>query len=150
MKRKYILLGVIIICFGFAMMSLLFGFYWFKIRRTAYSIATLHSGLQIHGGHEVVTFEDEWGLFPGDGYSLVIMKLSPGVERDLQRQCVKKHYSKLPIKEILPDDTIYDYIDKNDSSGYYLLDIEEEDNRNYTLVILDLSNDELIVYYVLY
>lgn len=128
---------------------ILIGFYYFKIRRNAYSVANLYTGFKIDKKYKVEIFKDKWGL-NGDGESLIVFYVLPEQQLELQNKCIKHNYNKLPIKEYLPDNVIFNFLNKNDSSGYYLLNIDYKDDRNYSIVIFSLIEKKLIVYNTVY
>lgn len=143
MKRKYIILLVIII-----FLLIVIGFYWFNLRRTAYSVAHVLTSLSISKEYKVETFKDEWAP-NGDGESLIIFSIPKEQQSLLVQSSIKKEFKKLPIKEELPDRMIYNYLDKFDSLGYYFLNIDENDNRNYTLCVISQKNNKIIIYNVI-
>lgn len=81
--------------------------------------------------------EEQW---LGNGEKLVILgynKLNNGISRDLQ---------KLPIKEeISPNRIPREYL--NSSNGYYKYIIDENDNRNFKIIIIDVIKKEICIYY---
>ncbi len=127
---------------------MVFGLYWFELRRTAYSVAYVLTGLRINKEYKVETFKDEWA-FNGDGESLIIFSIPKKQQTFLVQSCNEKKYKKLPIKEKLPDNMIYNYLDKSDSLGYYFLKIDKNDDRNYTLCVISQKNKKLIIYNVI-
>ena len=126
-----------------------FGFYWFKLRRTAYSVAHVLTGLSISKEYKIGTFKDEWSP-NGDGESLIIFTIPKEQQSNLLQTCIEKGFKELPIKEELPDNLIYNYLDKSDSSGYYYLNIDKNDDRNYTLCVINQKDKKLIIYNVIY
>jgi len=143
MKRKYMILLVIII-----FLLIVFGFYWFKLRRTAYSVAHVLTSLSISKEYKVETFKDEWAP-NGDGESLIIFSIPQEQQSLLVQSCNEKEFKKLPIKEELPDNMIYNYLDKSDSLGYYFFNVDQNDDRNYTLCVISQKNKKLIIYNVI-
>lgn len=124
-------------------------FFFFKLRRTAYSVTNLFTGFTVTKEYKVETFKDEWSP-NGDGESLIIFDVLPEQQLELQNKCIEKKYNKLPIKEDLPDNVVFNYLDKTDSLGFYLLNTEKKDERNYSIVILNLKTHKLIVYNTIY
>jgi hypothetical protein len=136
MKKKYIFLMLIFLS--------VFASVYYLTRRTPYSIAEKISGLEINRKNEVQHFVDEWGI-SGDGISIIVFILKDNdIASELSNQCIKKKYLNLPITEELPLSTIYNYINFEDSIGYYRLKLED-DGLSYNAVILDLTNSKLVV-----
>ena len=144
MKKKHMILFFIAL-----FILLLFSIYWFKVRRTAYSVAHVLTNLSISKEYKVDTFKDEWGP-NGDGESLIIFSIPQQQESNLIQSCIGQDFKHLPIKEELPDNMIYNYLDKSDSLGYYFLNIDKSDNRNYKLFVVNQKNKKLIIYNVIY
>ncbi len=142
MRRKYFF--IILTVFVLAIFSV----YWFKLRRTPYSIAEVLTGIELKKELKISTFKDDWGP-NGDGESLIIFSLSSEQQAGLQDICIQKGYQKLPIKEDLPDYLIYNYIAKSDSLGYYSITIDKNDERNYNISILSLRKRVFLVYNVI-
>jgi len=143
MKKIYMILGILIL------LLIAFGFYWFNLRRTAYSVAHVLTGLSISKEYKIETFKDEWSP-NGDGESLIIFTIPKEQQSNLIQACKGKGSKKLPIKEELPDNLIYNYLDKSDSLGYYYLNIDKNDGRNYTLCVINQKDNKLIIYNVIY
>jgi hypothetical protein len=144
MKKKYMILFFIAL-----FILLLFSIYWLKIRRTAYSVAHVLTNINISKDYKLDTYKDEWAP-NGDGESLIIFSIPKQQEPNLIQSCIGHGFRKLPIKEELPDNTIYNYLDKSDSLGYYFLNIDKSDNRNYKLFVVNQKNKKLIIYNVIY
>ena len=140
MKRIYVILLMVLV-----ILLLLFGLYWFKIRRTAYSVAQILTKIEISKEYKVETFKDEWAP-NGDGESLIIFSVPKQQELKLVQSCIRQGFKQLPVKEELPDNMIYNYLDKSDTLGYYSLDIDKTDNRNYTLFVVTRKSKKLIIY----
>jgi hypothetical protein len=136
---------VIIIVIVVTIVILLYAFFF---RRTPYSIGGVIAGYNIPKGLTVEQFKDEWNP-NGDGESLIIFNVRPEQEQELENKCIEKKYDPLPIKKDLPDNLIYNYLGKSDSLGYYTLNIEKKDKRNYSIVIFNLKKHRLIVYNVI-
>jgi hypothetical protein len=144
MKRKYFTLLIIII-----LILLLFGLYWFKIRRTAYTVAHVITGMEISNKYKIEIFQDEW-LPNGDGENLIIFSITKDQLLNLINLCKINGFKKLPIKGYLPDNTIYSYLDNTDSLGYYKLKLDKTDFRNYELFVITEKNKKFIIYNVVY
>ena len=143
MRRKYffIILTVVVLT--------VFSVYWFKLRRTPYSIVKVITGIGLNKEYRISTYKDAWGL-NGDGESLIIFSLTPEQQQGLKDICIQKKYFNLPVKEDLPDYLIYNYIPKSDSLGYYSISIDKNDERNYNISILSLDKGVFLVYNVIY
>lgn len=130
-------------------LMLLFGLFWFKMRRTAYSVAQKITNMEISREYKIETYKDEWAS-NGDGQSLIIFSIPQTQLSYFVQACVKKGFRKLPIKENLPDNLIYNYIDHLDTLGYYDLSIDKTDDRNYKLIVFYQVEKKLIIYNVIY
>lgn len=135
MKRKYI----IIITF----LLLAFLVVYFTTRRTPYTVAEIVSGLEITKKNKVEVFEDDWGV-TGDGLSIIVFKLHSEVINELSEQCINENFKQLPIREDLPLNTIYNYLNQLDTIGYYRF-VVDDDGMSYNVVVLDLNKEKLIV-----
>jgi hypothetical protein len=144
MKRKIIIIFVIL-----TLLLIAFGFYWFKLRRTAYTVANVLTDLSISKEYKIELFKDEW-CANGDGESLIIFSIPMNQQSNLVQHCLHKGFKKLPINIELPDNTIYNYLDKSDSLGFYFLEIDKKDDRNYTICVISQKNKKLIIYNVIY
>lgn len=63
--------------------------------------------------------------------------------------CKAKNFKTLPIKESLPDSFINHYLSPSDTIGYYWLDIDKKDRRNYCIVVFNEVKSKLIIYNVI-
>ena len=89
---------------------------------------------------------EKW--FPnGDGFylSLLTLKNSSEIEKILNQ----KKFVTLPIKEDLPVGEIYNKL-KSLENGYYLLEVDKEDPRDFKILTLNTTNKEIIFYYQYY
>lgn len=130
----------------FIILSLLVVFVaiYFITQRTPYKVAEIISEFEINQNYEVEYFEDDWDIM-GDGINVIVFKLNDKhIIKELSAQCVKKQYLKLPIDEELPLNTVYNYINVADSSGYYKL-VVEDDGISYNIVVVDLTKNKLVV-----
>ena len=142
MKKIFFIIIVIIIAIGIFIT-------YQKLKRSAYNVAEVHTGFNIKKECNIIEFKDKWAP-NGDGESLIRFFVIPEQLINLQSKCISKNYKKLPIEEELPDNTIYNYIEETDSLGYYLLNIDKKDNRNYSIVVLDSKKKKLIIYNTIY
>jgi len=120
-----------------------------KESRTPYSITKELFGLEIGKDVSVVKFIDEWGSITGDGRSLIVFNVLPSQLIDIRNECKRKGYRTLPIIETLPDNYIKQFLKPSDTTGYYWLEIDKNDNRDYTFVILNERSGKLVVYNVI-
>lgn len=141
MKKLFFILIII--------MTFLFVLYWFKFRRTAYTVAQTITNLEISRKYKTEIFKEEWSP-NGDGESLIIFSILKDQQSYLIELCKKLEFKKLPIKEVLPDNFIYKYINYADTMGYYQLIIDKADKRNYKIVIINQPKEQLIIYNVIY
>lgn len=117
--------------------------------RTPQSIAKALVGLEVKKNVSVIEFRDQWGSITGDGVSLIVFKIKPNQLSEIIDNCKAKNFKTLPIKESLPDGFINHYLSPSDTVGYYWLDIDKRDRRNYCIVVLSEVNSKLIVYNVI-
>lgn len=82
--------------------------------------------------------KEEW-LPNGDGEKIIILTYN-------QLNNSFKKLNKLPIKEDLPPNGIPKRF-LNITNGYYKYIIDENDNRNFGIIIVDLKNKEICIYY---
>jgi hypothetical protein len=120
-----------------------------KEERTPYSITKALVGLEIKKDVSVIEYKDQWGSMTGDGVSFIIFKVQPNQLAEIKDSCKTKAFKALPIKESLPDNFINHYVSPSDTIGYYWLDIDKNDNRNYCIVVLSEVSNKLIVYNVI-
>jgi len=118
--------------------------------RTPQSITKALIGLEIKKDLSVIEFKDQWGSMTGDGMSFIVFKLDPNQYQDLKDSCKAKEFKVMPIRESLPDSYINHYLNPSDSIGYYWIDIDKKDDRNYCIVILTEASKRLIVYNVIH
>lgn len=142
MKKTIIMIVITLV------IALLIVVYAFFLRRTPYTISEIFTGYKIPKTLSIVQFKDEWNQ-NGDGESFIIFTIPSKEQLKLENNCIQKQYDKLPIKEDLPDNFIYNYINKTDSLGYYHLNVDKSDNRNYSVVILNLNEHKLLIYNVI-
>jgi len=143
MKR---VLVIVIIVIAFVAVA-----YFLFLRRTPYSIAANIAGFKISSSLIVEQFNDDWANNPGgDGESFVLFSLKKDEKEKLINDCKINNYTPLPIKDILPDGFIYNYIGKKNQSGFYKLSIDKKDKRNYQITVLDLQQKKLLVYNIIY
>jgi hypothetical protein len=112
--------------------------------RTPIKIARLISGLSISSE---ITFEkpiDTWAP-NGDGEVLVKGILSDKELNDLIEDAKANHYRTLPIKEDLGTIIILNDLIKI-QKGFYKIEIDTVDTRDYNLTIIDIDKKELIAY----
>lgn len=121
------------------------------MRRTPYTVGSLIAGFKIPTSLTVEQFQDQWNNNPGgDGESLVIFSFQDDEKEKLTKACGNKHYNSLPIKDTLPDDFIYRYVKKETQLGFYQLSIDAKDDRTYQITVLDLQENHLVIYNVIY
>ena len=88
--------------------------------------------------------QDEWSP-NGDGITLAKAKLTDKELRDFLQQSIKKGCRSLPIKDSSPDLFFPEGVTDR-MNGYYLLEQDKEDPRDFTLAIIDSHKMEMIVY----
>jgi len=121
-----------------------------KNERTPYSITKALVGIEINEKVTIVEFKDEWGSVTGDGQSLIVFNIQPSQILSIKNSCINKHFKKLPIEEQLPDNLIYNYINKVDTCGLYWLEVDKKDYRSYCIAVLSEKKHELVIYNVIY
>jgi hypothetical protein len=94
----------------------------------------------------IISENEKWGP-NGDGYYLarLYFKDSSQVKKLLKQ----RKFKSLPIKEDLPISEIHRELSYL-QNGYYLLEVDESDPRDFKIVTLDSGKNEMIFYYQLY
>ncbi len=143
MKKKLII-TIILIILGTTV-------YYLFLKRTPYNIASNIAGFKVSTSLQVEQFQDDWSNNPGgDGESFILFSLQESEKEKLVNDCKINNYKPLPIKDILPDNFIYRYVKKENQSGFYKLYKDKKDERNYQITVLNLHENKLIVYNVIY
>lgn len=125
--------------------------YYLFLRRTPYTIASSIADFKVPTSLTIEQFQDNWANNPGgDGESFILFSFQESEREKLTDACKGNSYKSLPIKEILPDNFIYNYMNQENQSGFYKLDKDKKDERSYQLTILNLQENKLIVYNVIY
>lgn len=117
--------------------------------RTPQSITKALIGLEIKKDVSVVDFKDQWGSMTGDGMTFIVFRLNPNQLQSLKDSCKAKKFKALPLRYSLPDGYINHYLNPSDTIGYYRLEVDKKDDRNYCIVILSEVSKRLIVYNVI-
>lgn len=143
MKKKLIIVLIVIV--------LSTTVYYFFFRRTAYTIASNITNFKVSTSLKVEQFQDDWANNPnGDGESFILFSFNEKDKENLVNACKKNNYKLLPIKDTLPDNFIYKYIQKENQTGFYKLNKDKKDERSYTIAVLNLLENKLIVYNVIW
>lgn len=125
--------------------------YYFFLRRTPYTIASIVTGFKVTTSLNIETFQDNWANnLGGDGELLILFSFKENEKEKLVNNCISNNYKPLPINDTLPDNFIYRYVKKENQTGYYKLVKDKKDERNYQISVLNLQKNELIVYSVIY
>ncbi|GIV28660.1 MAG: hypothetical protein N3F62_08070 [Bacteroidia bacterium] len=125
--------------------------YYLFLKRTPYSIASNIAGFKVPTSLTVEQFQDNWINNPGgDGELFILFSFQESEKENLVTACKMNNYKPLPINDTLPDNFIYRYIKKENQSGFYKLEKDREDKRNYQITILNLQENKLIIYTVIY
>lgn len=112
--------------------------------RTPIKIARLVSELKMTEGINFEMLQDDWA-FNGDGTTHVKAKLTDKQLSGLVRQATERNYSTLPVLEKSSELFIPEGI-ADMENGYYKLEIDENDPRDYTITIIDTDKKEMTVY----
>lgn len=112
--------------------------------RTPIKVARLVSGLKMPEGIKFELLQDDWAL-NGDGTTHVKAKLTDKQLTELIRQATEQKYNALPVMEKSSELFIPEGI-ADMQKGYYKLEIDESDPRDYTLSIIDSDKKEMTVY----
>ena len=145
MKKRNKVFFILLIVFLVA-----FSIYWLRPRRTAYSVAHVLTNLNINKDYKVVKFKDKWPFLNGNGESLIIFSIPKKDEDNLIKLCIERKFQELPIKTPLPDNTVYNYLTKSDTSGFYKLIINKIDTNSYKICVVSLNSKKIIIYNVIY
>lgn len=125
--------------------------YYFLYRRTPYTVASIITGFKVPTSFHVEEYRDEWSNnLSGDGESFVVFSFTDEDEPLLEKNCKLNGYKILPLTEVLPDNTLNNYIVGKKQVGYYKLEVDEKDERSYQIAILNLHENKLVVYNVIY
>ncbi|MFC6998460.1 hypothetical protein [Rufibacter roseus] len=140
MKKRYylLLLGLLLLCIAYITYSDSLP------PRTPLKIARLISGLEISNGVEFKMLQDEWSP-NGDGIAHIKATLTDKELNDYSKQSTLRGYKRLPIKESSPNLILPDGVNDR-MNGYYLLNQDKEDPRDYTFTIIDSQKKEMIVF----
>jgi len=142
--KKNLIITIILIILGTTV-------YYLFLKRTPYNIASNIAGFKVSTSLPVEQFQDNWSNNPGgDGESFILFSLQESEKEKLVNDCKINNYKPLPIKDILPDNFIYRYVKKENQSGFYKLYKDKKDERNYQITVLNLHDNKLIVYNVIY
>ena len=112
--------------------------------RTPRKIARLISGLSISRETKLEKSIDIWAL-NGDGKVLVKGFLTDEELTDLIQDAKTKDFKKLPIRVNLGSATIDNGLIER-QNGFYKIEIDKDDPRDYYLTIIDVDKKELITY----
>lgn len=114
-----------------------------------------HFGVNLPRGHyEVVEKTDQW-CPNGDGEFFVRLSMASAQEselNDLISQMLRSGAEELPMSNghatLLSGESLR-YV-QNLESGFYLIDVDKNDSRNYSLVVYNEKDEELIVQTISY
>jgi hypothetical protein len=112
--------------------------------RTPRKIARLISGLSISRETKLEKSIDIWAP-NGDGEVLVKGILTDQELSDLIEDAKMKDFKTLPIRVNLGSATIDDDLFER-GNGFYKIEIDKDDPRDYYLTIIDVDKKELITY----
>jgi hypothetical protein len=136
-KIIFIAIGIIII-----VIIILFVF-----RRTPYSIARQQLGFNLNKNCIIDTFSEKWCL-NGDGFVFIVFSIPITEIERIKQLCIDNKFKKLPIQIDNPlslNPEINKIILQSDSNGYYNLEIDSSDKRNYNLSVLSITHLKLII-----
>jgi len=108
---------------------------------TPLEFAKKQSGLELPNDLELENYNDEWQDFNGDGYRKIVFRFKEKDFKQLEKECIKRNYSKLPITE---NGYMPFYLDKNDS-GYYKLEFISKDKNDFMLTVVNFSQSKLFL-----
>lgn len=86
----------------------------------------------------------------GDGTLFIEYSFTDSDTAKLIAECLENGFLKLPInEESLSDGAIFQYVGREDTMGYYKLNMDN-DGMDYSIGIIDLSNNKVYIYETLY
>lgn len=94
----------------------------------------------------VISENEKWGP-NGDGFYLAKMTFKN--ESNIQELFKPQKFKPLPINEDLPVSEIHREL-SDLQNGYYMLDVDKSDPRDFRILTFDLIKNEMIFYYQLY
>ncbi len=148
-KVVYFLIGGIVIAFSFLLCSN------YLPPRTAYKAARFHSDLKIHSDFKVLNYTEEY-TFNGEGVIDIVFLLDEVELEGLIQACKKKGYKKTSLDNLVADGflnqnpdyglQLYSRDIRKITNGYYKLKARDLSKMDFTIVVLDILNKELIIY----
>ncbi len=86
----------------------------------------------------------------GDGTLFIEYSFDDSDTAKLITESLKNGFLKLPIDEqALTDGAIFQYVDRDDTLGYYKLNIDSN-GMSYSIGVIDLSKNTIYIYEALY
>ena len=86
----------------------------------------------------------------GDGTLFIEYSFDDHDKPRLIAESLKNGFSHLPVNEkVLTDGAIFQYINRDDTLGYYKLNMDK-DGMSYSIGIIDLSRKKVYIYEALY
>ena len=96
--------------------------------------------------HKIIYDKEEWNP-NGDGYHTILIKFDKVTLANLE-YLKNSNLLQLPNKTVLPPNSIPLKWEKK-QRGYYKLIFFDSDIRNFKILLIDLKNKELLMYYQL-
>lgn len=120
-------------------------FYLVFLKRTPERILQNQFGISLKKyNYSTVSMKEQWD-YNGDGYCLIIFDFTKLGAKELN-SIIKDKFKKMPINEELEVNEIPEsYLKSRD--GYYILQAEKEDSRNFKIFIINMNAKEGILYY---
>ena len=112
--------------------------------RTPRKIARNISGLPLTNDYNVLSFDEEWNNFNGDGSLQIEIEVKNEQLSGLIKECNLRGYRSLPI--INPPPELDGALFLRDVEGLYNLRIYDKDGAAFDLVILDKKSKKLMIY----
>ncbi len=103
--------------------------------------AKKQSGLVLPDDMELENYNEEWLDFTGDGYRNIIFKIEEKDFQQLEEECIKNNYSKLPIVE---NGYMPIYLNKTDT-GYYKLEFISSNKKDFMLTVVNFTQSKLFL-----
>lgn len=82
----------------------------------------------------------------GDNETYIVLKIDSINFERLKTECIKKQYIQLPTNKIQFDNLQLKYFDNIKGGGMYKILTEKSDIKHYTIVILNIINNRIIIY----
>jgi hypothetical protein len=150
-KKKFLVIFGLFFLLGYILYFLFNQF----LRSGPYERAKNISGLDISKNIRLISYDEKYSE-TGEGYVYICFKLKKNELNYLKTECQKKDYKTLSIKNLIKDGflnenpnygiNLHKHNIRNIKTGYYLLRNNDLKTLDYEIIVLDCTNNELIIY----